>query len=143
MNLIPQQTLQDQEAAALDAAAPAHQNAKTGSRIQVLERQGDYIMEIVLGADYHTNALNFTADVSGELIDAWCVGNAASASGTATLRRSTTAMTSALTMAVQDALSRTASIVQAQKMITQGETLNVITNGAGDRGVLYIAIKRT
>jgi len=139
----PTATMTDDQAKALNADDPGLQNQQVGSRLQVLEQRALHIQKVAITSDIHSTAQSVIAEVSGELVDAWAVGNAASGSGTATLRRSTTAMTSAITMAVQDALARTTSVVQAQKAVTQGETLNVITNGANDRGFLYFAILRS
>lgn len=145
MNFIPPLTLQDQEAQMVEQAMPANQAKFLGSRMQVLEQRTLHIQKIAgtIAGDFHTNGFPFQAEVSGELVDAWAVCTGANASGTLTLQRVSTAMTSAIVSAVADALARTASIVQAQKAIVQGETLNVKTNGAADRGILYIAILRT
>jgi hypothetical protein len=143
MNLIPPATLLDNEAAALDNSQPGAQNPRLGSRFQAIEQRSLYIQKIVISAAANVTALAFLAEVSGELVDAWAVGTAASGSGTATLRRVTTALTSAIVMAVVDALAHSTSDVQAQKTIVQGETLNIVTNGAADRGIVYLAILRS
>jgi Ni2+-binding GTPase involved in maturation of urease and hydrogenase len=142
MNLYPAATLQDSEAAALDNLMPGHQNPKMGSRLQVCEQRSTYIQKVVVAADA-SGGQNFVAEVSGELVDAWAICTTSNASGTATLRRSTTAITSAIVAAVGDVLARTTSLVQASKAIVQGETLNAKANGALDRFILFIEILRT
>src|SRR5689334_6015620 len=135
-------TLLDAEAQALDNESPGINLRRAGSRIQTLEQRTLHIQKVVVAADASAGQ-NFVAEVSGEIVDAWAVCTAANASGTATLRRSATAITSAIVAAVQDVLSRTTSVVQAQKAITQGETLNAKSNGAADRYILYLAILRS
>lgn len=143
MNAIQPLSLQDQEAAKTDNDFPQAQNVKLGSRVQTLEQRALYIQKVAIAAAANVTPVPVVAEVTGEIVDAWAVGNAASASGTVTLRTATpTAITSAIVMAVQDALARTASIAQALKNVTAGQALNAITNGANDRGFLYIAILR-
>ena len=143
MNFIPAATLTDAEAAVVDALMPGNQVKQVGSRLQALEQRAPFIQKVVIDADYHTVAKSFLVEANGEIVDVWAVGTASSGSGTATLRRSTTAISSAIVCAAADVLSRTTTIVQAQNPAVQGEALNVITNGANDRGVLYIAIRRS
>jgi len=98
-----------------------------------------YIQKVVVAADA-SGGQAFTPEVSGELIDAFAVCTVANASGTMTLRRGTTAITSAIVCAVQDVLSRTTTLVQAQKNLVKGETLNMKANGASDKGLVYLVI---
>ncbi len=132
----------DGEALALDNASPADQINRLGTRLQEIQDSSPYVQKVTVDADA-TGGKAITADVAGEIVDAWAVCTVANASGTLTLRRSTNAISSAITCAVQDALSRTTSLVQAQKAVVQGEALNVVANGAADRGILYFAIKRS
>lgn len=135
-------TLQDGEALANEQGMPVNQNMRLGSRVQVLEQRTMHIQKVTVAADASAGQ-NVIAEVSGEIVDAWATCTAANASGTATLRRSATAITSAIVAAVQDVTSRTTSIVQAQKAQVAGETLNVKANGAADRFILYWAVLRT
>ena len=142
MNLYPAACLKDTEAQAVDALMPGNQNVNLGSRLQLAEQRALYIQKVTVAADA-TGGQAFTAEVSGELVDAWAVCTASNASGTLTARRSTNALTSAITCAVGDTASRTTQVVQARKAIVQGESLNVLANGASDRGILYLAILRS
>lgn len=97
---------------------------------------GLVVVPVAITADA-TGGKTFTAPMSMVIIgvDAYCTE--ANASGTAKLRRGTTDISGAAVMAVANTKTGT-TIVNAQKAVTKGEELNVITNGAADRGILYI-----
>lgn len=90
-----------------------------------------------------TSGINFTMPAFDfEIIDVVVHCTATNASGTATLRRLTTAITDAITCDTENALARAGTIDQAEKAVTAGETLNVITAGAADRGEVEIIGRR-
>jgi len=134
------------EAVKLDQSSPENQVARPGTRIKIVEDavdvleagSGDLVIQKVSIIADATGAFAFTAKYAMELIDVKVVSTATSGSGTATVRRATTAMTDAIIMAAADVITRAASIIQAAKAITLGESLNVITNGANDRGIVYL-----
>ena len=142
MNLISPVSLLDSEAAALDALQPGNQNTKLGSRMQVLEQKGIYWQRVEVTADA-TGGKAFTADVSGELVDATVICTASNASGALSLRRVSTVMTTAIACVTISVQSRNALVVQAQKAIVAGEALNILAVGASDRGIMLIGILRT
>ena len=65
---------------------------------------------------------------------------AASASGTMTLRKGTTAITDAMIMAVDKVMVAAGTIDNDESEIDVGDALNVITNGAADRGMVTITV---
>jgi hypothetical protein len=140
--LIPAATLTDAEAQMIEQAMPANQVKSVGSRIQLLEQRTLHVQKVTVAADA-TAGQNFLAEVSGELVDVEAVCTASNAGGTLTVRRSSTAISSAIVCAVVSVPSRTALVLQASKAIVQGETLNIIANGAADRGIAYIYILRS
>jgi hypothetical protein len=126
----------------LDKACPALKTAALGTYVDTLDTRltkTPYVQKVSVTADA-TGGQSFVAEVSGEIIDVWAVSTASNASATLTVRRSTTAITSAISVATANALTRTTQLVQAQKIVTKGETLNIIANDANDRGIVYIAI---
>ena len=141
MNLFPTACLVDAEASLVDSLMPGNQAKTIGSRLQVVEQRTLHIQRVVVAADA-TGALAFLAEVAGEIVDAWAVCTTANASGTLTLRTATNGITSAIVCAVQHVVSRTTQVVQTYKTITQNQALNVIANGAADRGILYFAVLR-
>lgn len=135
--------LSDLEAQALDNLMPGNQNAKLGQRIQELQAKGIVAQQVAVTADATSGGKTFVAEYSGILVDATALCTASNASGSLTLRRSSTAITNAMAAVTVDLLARTTTVVNAQKAITKGETLNVVANGAGDRGVVTLFILRT
>lgn len=89
----------------------------------------------------NSTAVEFTAPIGFQLLDAFAVGTATSSDATFTLRTGTTGLTSAMAGAADKALGRTTSI--DRRTVKEGDKLNVITNGAADRGVVYIIGRRT
>lgn len=100
---------------------------------------GIVVQRVDITADA-SGATDFTALFSGELIQAWTHATATNASGTLQVRRGTTGITDAMACATANAVDKADTITQASKDITAGETLNVIANGAADRGEVYLMI---
>ena len=90
-----------------------------------------------------TGALSIDVPYDMTIIDAWAVCTTANASGTLTVRSGTNAITSAIVCAVDTTLSRTTLIDDDYSAITTSTSLNVIANGAADRGIVYIMGVRT
>ncbi len=140
--MITSKLLTEAEAQAVNNLMPGNLNAKLGDRVKELQDKTLFIQRIPVAVDA-SGGLNFTVEYSGELVDAWVVCTAANASGTLQIRRSTTALTTAMICAVIDVLVRNALILQSGKTLVAGETLNVKANGASDRGVVYMAVLRS
>jgi hypothetical protein len=139
---IVDRVLSDGESEVLQTATPASQNARLGDRLQLLESRGLHIQKVSITADA-TGAKAFTAEVSGEIVDMWAIATASNASATATVRRSTTALSSAMVCATIGVPGRTTLVLQAGKTLVKDEALNVIANGAADRADVFIAILRS
>lgn len=134
--------LSESEAQAVNRLMPGNMNAKLGDRVKELQEKTLFIQRVPVTADASAGT-DFTVEYSGELVDAWVVCTAANASGTLGIRRSTTALTTLMICAVIDVLTRNALVLQSGKTLTAGETLNVKANGAGDRGIVYLAVLRS
>ena len=133
----------DAEALALTNNEPAAQGAQLGSRLQELYGPTYFHIQKVEVAADASAGVNFLAGVTGELVDAWAVSTATIGAATIGIRRSSTALTTLIAIATVDVLTRGALILQSGKAITAGETLNVKTNGATDRGIIYLKILKT
>lgn len=99
--------------------------------------QTPVVLKYAVTADA-TSALSITVPYDMEIYDVVVVCTTANASGTLTLRSGTNAITDAITCAVDKAVDRAATIDDAYASITTSTSLNVISNGAADRGILYI-----
>lgn len=98
-----------------------------------------YIQRVSVEEDA-SSGLSFRAAVAGKVIDAWVQCTSANGSGTLQLRRGTTAITDAVACATANAISRATSVDASEMEVEEQELLNVIANGAGDRGTLFLLI---
>ena len=76
-----------------------------------------------------------------EVIDVIAQARATNASGTATVRKATSAISDAVAMATNNAIDRATTINDANSQLVAGDNLNVITNGAADRGLVTILVR--
>lgn len=117
---------------------PVLQKTKLGDAV--------YSAPVLLFADIdaaaNATAKSVTVPFACEVVDVIVQSRAASASGTATLRKVTTAISDAMVMAVDKVIVRAGTIDDAQSSLSAGDDLNVITNGANDRGLVTIVCKR-
>lgn len=79
---------------------------------------------------------------AAEVVDVIAQCTSANSSGTLTLRKATTAISSAIVCAVEGVLSRTTTIAVASYQLAKGDSLTVVSNGAGDRGKMTVILKR-
>jgi len=99
------------------------------------------VLEIPVTVAANATAVNFTVPYGFKLIDAFAVGSATSSGATLTLRTGTTALTSGMACAAADALGRATTLTVGTHKA--GDVLNVIANGAADRGTVFLIGKRT
>ena len=134
--------LVEAEAVEVNSLMPGSQNARVGDRIKELQNRGIVVQQAAVIADA-TGGFSFTVEYSGILLDVTVACRASNGSGTLTLRRAANAISSAIVCATDDVLSRTTTIVHAEKDVVAAETLNLIANGAADRGIATLFILRT
>jgi len=115
-------------------AAPANQAAEMGE----LLGRGLYAERVVVDAAANSTAKTFTVKYDMYIVDVVVQCNATSSSGTLTLRNGTTAISDGIACAANHALDRAATLDDAQVTIAAGTELNLIANGAGDRGTVYV-----
>lgn len=120
-----------------DQASPANLLVNAGGKLKETDDLGLVCQEVRIQADA-SSGQDFEVSVDMKLVEVVAQGRATSGGGSVTVRRSTTAITNAISMATDDGTTRSSSIVEAQRTFTKGETLNVITNGAADRGDVYL-----
>ncbi len=130
------------EANKLDNDTPNNQLAQVGERIKELQDYGLIAQRVNIVADA-TGGFDFIVNFSGILVDIIVRCTVANASGDAQLRRVTTAISDAITMAVDDTISRAATLTDAGVVVVAGETLNILCNGAADRGEVTLVMYRT
>lgn len=124
----------------LDKQLPINQQTALGTEIYDMQQIQAYepiVLTAAVTADA-TGGQSITVPYAMTIIDAWVVCTAANASGTLTLRSSTNAISDAITCAVDTTLTRAGTLDDAYTAITTSTSLNVIANGASDRGIIYI-----
>lgn len=72
------------------------------------------------------------------IVDVVVQCTATNSSGTLQLRSGTTAITDAIDCDTNHAIDRAATIDDAETEIKTSDSINVISNGANDRGIMYI-----
>lgn len=95
---------------------------------------------------------NITADATGEksvvipfaceVIDVIVQARATSGGGTATLKKGSNAITDAMVMAVDTTIVRAGTINDAYSTLAEGDAVSVDANGANDRGLVTILVRR-
>lgn len=101
------------------------------------------IAKVAITAAANVTAVAAVIPVGAEIIDVWAVSTANTGAATATLRVGTAgaAITNAIAIATLDALSRATTIDTTYSTVgTAG--VEVICNGANDRGNVFIAYKK-
>jgi len=94
-----------------------------------------------LNDQFNTTAVALTATRPLTVVDAYVIARAADVGGTATVRKSTNAIFTAVVCAADGALIRAAAgYSAADAAIAVGDSLNVIANQAGTRGTAYVTV---
>jgi len=148
--------LSTDQAAKFNTASPAEQIITMGDLMrEVQQRTGMdetlptsfsplILFNYSIAADTTTSTAILTVPFACEVLDVFVQCRAANASGTATLRNGTTnPITNAMIMAVDKTMVRAGTIDDAYSILAAGTTLNVICNGASDRGLLTILFKKS
>lgn len=128
------------QASEVDNSSPTAQKVALGTE---MKRVGDVqvynpiAVSFAVTADA-TSGLSIAIPYDMLIIDVIVECTTANASGTLTLRKSTTAITDAIVCAVDKVITRAGTIDDAQSTILTTDSINVISNGAADRGKITI-----
>lgn len=134
-------TISANQAASLNNAGVVEQAVSLGTEIKSIQDKAVYnpiIIKVLIDGDYHTTAKTVTIPYAFELVDVIVQARTASENGTATVRKNTTAITDAIVMAVDKVITRAGTIDDAQSTIATTDSINIITNGATDRGMVIL-----
>lgn len=103
-------------------------------------------------ADIYALYCSIEADATGEkavpipfaceVIDVIVQCRATNAGGTMTLKKGSTAITDAMICAVDKVIVRAGTIDDAQSTLKEGDSVSVDANGASDRGLVTILVRR-
>ncbi len=120
-------------------ANPVMQKASFGDAVY----KAPVYITAAITADATSTAVQFTIPFACRIVDIIVECTTASGSGTATVRKVTTAISDAMIMAVDKVIVRAGTIDDAQSTLAAGNNVNVITNGAADRGKVTLVCVRT
>lgn len=127
----------DQEAEQINQSNPALQSAKAGDKIKELFTGAPIFIDVEITADA-TSGQSVTIPYNFKLRDVIVQCTAANASGSATVRSGANAISDAIAMAVDTTITRAGTLDDTYTTITTFDSINVITNGAGDRGIVTL-----
>ena len=135
-------TISTVEASKLNQDNPEFEKMQFGTEIKAIQDNAMVVVRAAVAADA-TSGQSITIPVDMYITDVVVQCTATNASGTLTLRNSTTAITDAIACDTNHAIDRAATIDDAQASIATTDSINVIANGAADRGVVYITGMRS
>jgi len=122
---------------------PTFQEVSLGDKLQSAATYGMQVVRVVVDSTA-AEGFNFTMPIAMYIANVVVQAQAAATSGTLQLRRTTDAITDAMTCAVDHTLDTAATIDNAQATTTAGETLNFISTGSTEteagkvKAIVYI-----
>lgn len=129
--------LTTRQAEIIDNAIPSNQNVALGTAVKEVQDNSPIYVHFAVTADA-TSGLTITIPLDMLIVDVIVECTTANASGTLALRKTTTAITDAMICAVDKVIVRAGTIDDAQSTILTTDSINVIANGAADRGKITL-----
>jgi len=121
----------------LNNSNPVNQKISLGDEVYNNSVYSPVVLSAAITADA-TGGLSIDVPFNMTIYDVVVVATAASGSGTVTLRSSTNAISDAIACAVDTTVARAGTLDDTYTAVTSATSLNVITNGANDRGLVYV-----
>lgn len=124
---------------ALNNISPGLNNIKLGSRMRVLENHTEIVLKASIDKDASGGILFGTLPFDFEVIDIIAHGSSTNASGTVQLADGDgNAISDAVAMDTDGDVNRATSIDLTYSYLKEGDNITLTTNGAGDRGDVFI-----
>jgi hypothetical protein len=122
----------------LNRMHPTFQELQFGTDVYEISQYSPVIISTAVTSAANATAKSVTIPFAMRVlfVVTECIG--ASGSGTLTLRKATTAITDAMECATDKKVVYSASIDDAQSTLAAGDNVNIIANGANDKGVVTI-----
>ena len=124
----------------LNNSNPTNQGIKLGTELYNASSYGLYCIYKSIEADA-TGELAVTIPFACEVLDVIVQARATVGSGTVTLKAGSTAITDAIVMETDKAITRAGTIDDAQSTLAKGATVTVDTANSGDRGLVTIIVR--
>ena len=122
----------------LNRMHPTFQEMQFGTDVYEISRYSPVIISTAVTAAANSTAKSVTIPFAMRVLFVVTECTATSGSGTLTLRKATTAISDAMECATDEKVVYSASIDDAQSTLAAGDNVNIIANGANDRGVVTI-----
>lgn len=122
----------------LNRMHPTFQEMQFGTDVYEISRYSPVIISTAVTAAANSTAKSVTIPFAMRVLFVVTECTAASLSGTLTLRKATTAISDAMECATDKKVVYSAYIDDAQSTLAAGDNVNIIANGANDRGVVTI-----
>lgn len=129
------------EKAILNNDNPTNQYTDAGTELFDASNYGLYYLICSITADA-TGEKAVTVPFACEIVDVIVQARATSGSGTATVKAGSNAVTDAIAMAADTTIARAGTINDAYSTLAAGATLTVDANGANDRGLVIIVVRK-
>jgi len=111
----------------------------TPADMAIAKTRGMKVLKVVVSADA-TAGIVLDIPAGSQVIDAWAIATATNASGSAVVKNGASNMSTPIVMAVDQALARMVAGVDDTKLaVGATDVIKLHTNGAADRGLVYIA----
>ena len=122
----------------LNRMHPTFQEMQFGTDVYEISQYSPVIISTAVTAAANSTAKSVTIPFAMRVLFVVTECTATSGSGTLTLRKATTAISDAMECATDKKVVYSASIDDAQSTLAAGDNVNIIANGANDRGVVTI-----
>lgn len=133
--------INENEAGRLDKSSPDNQSAALGTELKIQSDNGLCYLECSVTADA-TGEKAITIPFACEILDVIVQARATNGGGTLILKKGATAITNAIACATDKAIARAGTIDDAQSTLAAGDTVTVDANGAGDKGLMTVIVRR-
>ena len=121
----------------LNRMHPTFQELQFGTAAYEISQYSPVIISTAV-ASANSTAVSVTIPFAMRVLFCVCECTAGSTNGTLTLRKATTAISDAMECATDKKVVYSALIDDAQSTLAAGDDVNIIANGAGDKGVVTI-----
>jgi len=125
----------------LDNDNPTNQEISAGTELFNASNYALYYLICSVTADA-TGEKAVTVPFACEIVDVIVQARATSGGGTMTVKAGANAVTDAIRCAVDTTITRAGTINDAYSTLAAGATLTVDANGAADRGLVIIVVRR-
>lgn len=127
--------------AILDSSNPTNQQVKSGTELYDASVSGVYYLPCSITSDA-TGGKAVIVPFACEIVDVIVQCRASNGSGTALVKVGASAITDAIIMAVDKTMTKAGTIDDAHSTLAAGAAVTVTANGAGDKGLVLLVVRK-